>query len=120
MEREWTMIETKGVPVIDPAVRYVGVSKLRELKADKLRSLDQTLVIQDNEQPLAVVLSYDQFMEMQNERDQILNTLESLLRKEGTDLLTAVHEANSGKTKPLSAIRKSLQERKKPKRNPST
>lgn len=109
------MLETKGVPVIDPTVRYVGVSKLRELKADKLRSLDQTLVIQDDEQPLAVVLSYDQFMEMQNERDQILNTLESLLRKEGTDLLTAIQQANSGKTKPLSAIRKTLQERKNPK-----
>jgi hypothetical protein len=105
-------LETKGAPVIDPSVRYVGVSKLRELKADKLRSLDQTLVIQDDEKPLAVVLSYEQFLDMQNERDQILTTLESLLRKEGTDLLTAIQEANSGKTKPLTSIRKTLKERK--------
>lgn len=105
---------TAGVPIIDPTVRYVGVSKLRELKAEKLRSLHQTLVIQDDEKPLAVVLSYDQFLEMQNERDQILATLETLLKNEGNrnDLLTSVEEAEKGHTKPFSQIRKTLKERK--------
>ena len=103
---------SQGVPIIDPTVRYVGVSKLRELKADKLRSLEQTLVIQDDEKPLAVVLTYKQFLEMQEERDRILTILESFWRKEA-DIPMAIQEAEVGDTVPLNQVlRRPLKERK--------
>jgi hypothetical protein len=106
-----TALELKPFPELDPNVLYVRVSKLRELKVDKLRNLNKTLVIQDNETPLAVVLSYDQFLEMQNERKQILATLQTVLEKgERTSLEKALEEASNGHTKPISAIRKSLKE----------
>ena len=107
------MVETKGsgIPVIDPNVLYVRVSKLRDLKAERLRSLDKTLVIQDDEKPLAVVLSYDQFLEMQNERERIMATLQAVLGKgDRTSLEQALEEAKNGNTKPIAAIRKSLKE----------
>ena len=98
--------ETKGIPVIDPNVQYVGVSKLRTLNADRLHSLDKTLVIQDDDKPLAVVLSFQQFMEMQKERSRALATLEAVL-SERSGLISALHQAQTGKTKSLEAVRKS-------------
>lgn len=98
--------ETKGIPVIDPNVQYVGVSKLRTLNADKLGSLDKTLVIQDDDKPLAVVLSYDQFLNMQKERGRILATLETIFTDEDrTSLVTALLAARKGNTKPDSEVR---------------
>jgi hypothetical protein len=103
------MPETKGIPVIDPNVQYVGVSKLRTLNATKLRSLDNTLVIQDDDKPLAVVLSYEQFLEMQQERERILATLETLFEKgERGDLIEALQQTKNGNTKPFSLVRKTL------------
>lgn len=50
---------TCAMPHIDPSVRYVGVSKLRNLNATNLKEqTDETLVIQENGTPLAVLLSY--------------------------------------------------------------
>lgn len=83
------MQHSRAIPQIDPSVKYVGVSKLRELKAEKLRSLEDTLVIQENEKPLAVVLSYEQFMQMQQERNRILATLETVFTSEGREMLVA-------------------------------
>jgi len=107
------MPETKGIPVIDPNVQYVGVSKLRTLNATKLRSLDNTLVIQDpDDKPLAVVLSYEQFLEMQQEREKILATLETLFEKGEQDNLTdALQQTKNGNTKPFSLVRKTLKKR---------
>lgn len=96
------------IPRVDPKVQYVGVSKLRTLNATVLHGLDRTLVIQDDDKPLAVVLSYEQFLQMQNERDRILETLETVLSEEGADLITALQTAAEGKTKPFSEIRKKL------------
>lgn len=53
-------------PRIDPNVKYCGVSKLRELNADKLRELSGALVIQDNNEPLAVIVSYETFLLVQS------------------------------------------------------
>jgi len=100
--------ESKGkIPHIDPNVQYVGVSKLRLLNADRLRSLDSTLVIQDDDKPLAVVLSYEQFLEMQKERNSILATLESIWNDEDRGaLVAAMRAAATGKTKPDSEVRR--------------
>jgi len=38
---------------------------LRALNATQLKELDKTLVIQDNDKPLAVLLKYEHFLAMQ-------------------------------------------------------
>lgn len=54
-----------SIPYLDPTVQHVGISKLRALNVTQLRDLDKTLVIQDNDKPLAVLLKYERFMAMQ-------------------------------------------------------
>jgi hypothetical protein len=100
--------ETKGkIPHIDPNVQYVGASKLRTLSADRLRSLDKTLVIQDDDKPLAVVLTYDQFLEMQKERNAIIATLETVMNEDDrSQLVAALRAAANGSTKPDSEVRR--------------
>lgn len=60
------------IPRIDPSVKHVGISKLRDLNATKLRKqTDETLVIQENDTPLAVLLSYKKFLAIQAAMDVI-------------------------------------------------
>jgi hypothetical protein len=54
-----------SVPYLDPSVQHVGISRLRALNVTQLRDLDKTLVIQDNDKPLAVLLKYEHFMAIQ-------------------------------------------------------
>ncbi len=54
-----------SLPYVDPSVQHVGVTRLRTLNVAQLRDLDKTLVIQDNDKPLAVLLRYEHFMAMQ-------------------------------------------------------
>ena len=54
-----------SIPYIDPSIQHVGISRLRALNVTQLRELDKTLVIQDNDKPLAVLLKYDHFLAMQ-------------------------------------------------------
>ena len=54
-----------SLPYVDPSVQHVGISRLRALNVAQLRALDKTLVIQDNDEPLAVLLKYDHFLAMQ-------------------------------------------------------
>jgi len=68
----------ESYPHIDPKVKHVGVSKLRGLNADKLRETTDTFVIQENERPLAVLLTYDNFMAMQEELMAVARTVEML------------------------------------------
>lgn len=56
-----------SLPYVDPSVQHVGVTKLRALNVAQLRELDKTMVIQDNDKPLAVLLRYDHFMAMQEQ-----------------------------------------------------
>ena len=51
----------------DPSVQHVGISRLRALNVTQLRELDKTLVIQDNDKPLAVLLKYEHFLAMQEQ-----------------------------------------------------
>ena len=55
-----------SIPYLDPSVQHVGISRLRALNVTQLRELSKTLVIQDNDEPLAVLLKYDQFLAMQD------------------------------------------------------
>lgn len=53
-------------PYIDPDVRYVGVSKLRQFNADALRVLTGAYVLQDtDDRPLSVLLPYATYVAMQ-------------------------------------------------------
>ena len=54
-----------SIPYLDPSVQHVGISRLRALNVTRLRDLDKTLVIQDNDKPLAVLLKYEHFLAMQ-------------------------------------------------------
>lgn len=54
-----------SIPYLDPSVQHVGVTKLRSMNIEQLRDLDKTLVIQDNDKPLAVLLRYEQFIAIQ-------------------------------------------------------
>jgi hypothetical protein len=56
-----------SIPYVDPSVQHVGVSRLRALNVAQLRDLDKTLVIQDNDKPLAVLLRYEHFLAMQEQ-----------------------------------------------------
>ena len=46
-------------------MQHVGISRLRAPNVTQLRDLDKTLVIQDNDKPLAVLLKYEHFLAMQ-------------------------------------------------------
>ena len=54
-----------AIPYLDPNVQHVGISRLRNLTATRLRDLDKTLVIQDSNEPLALLLRYEHFLAMQ-------------------------------------------------------
>jgi hypothetical protein len=49
-------------------VQHVGISRLRALNVTQLDGLDKTLVIQDNDRPLAVLIRYRNFMAMQEDK----------------------------------------------------
>jgi hypothetical protein len=46
-------------------VEVANICRLRALNVTQLRELDKTLVIQDNDKPLAVLLKYEHFLAMQ-------------------------------------------------------
>jgi len=48
-------------------VQHVGISKLRALNVTRLRDLNKTLVIRDNDKPMAGPLKYEHFMAMQEQ-----------------------------------------------------
>jgi hypothetical protein len=101
------------VPYIDPSVEHVGVSRLRKLNATKLRQFDKTLVIQDNDTPLAVLLAYDQFLLMQTQLQSVLATVEVLTDQEERSALAAgLRAVSEGRTKPLSEVRAALKQKK--------
>jgi len=105
--------QNASIPYIDPNVQYVGVSKLRSLNATNLQALDKTLVVQDDETPIAVILSYDQFMKIQQQRQAALSTLEMVLSAEECGpLLQGLRDVAEGKVKSLDTIRQELKKAK--------
>ena len=55
------------IPRIDPDVRYIGSSKLRELTAIELRALTGAIVVQGaNNTPLVVILPYETYLRIQD------------------------------------------------------
>jgi PHD/YefM family antitoxin component YafN of YafNO toxin-antitoxin module len=82
MDRDVTCSSAGLCPTIqnlDPSVQQVGISRLRALNVTQLRELDKTLVIQDNDKPLAVLLKYEYFLAMQER----ISRLRTNVRQEG-------------------------------------
>ncbi len=102
---------TGGIPTIDPQVKYVGVSKLRELNAAKLReNAEYTYVLQDNETPVAVLLSYDMYLSIQEQiHNGMVNTLEMLLNPGELDGITqGMDDVKAGRARPFSDVKAEL------------
>ena len=104
-----------SVPFIDPNVEHVGVSRLRRLNATNLRKFQKTLVIQDNDEPLAVLLTYEQFLVMQRQMQAVLGTIEILTDdEERSGLLAGLSDFRAGRTRSLEDIRSALKRVIKP------
>jgi hypothetical protein len=101
---------TCAFPSIDPNVKHVGVSKLRDLNATKLKEqTEETLVIQDNDTPIAVLFSYKKYMEMQEEFKAAINMIELLSdEKEHKGLLAAFEDISAGRVRSLAEIEKDM------------
>jgi hypothetical protein len=93
-------------PDIDPRIRHVGVSKLRDLNATKLKQQeDDTLVIQENDTPLSVLFSYKRYQEMRNEMNSLLSMIEMLTNGNERDgVLASFEDIRSGRVRPLDEI----------------
>lgn len=104
------LLETMNtIPVIDPNVKHVGVSKLREMNASKLKANENTYVIQENEVPLAVLLSYEKFLIMQEQLQSVLNTIDLFQDPtEMKEVLNGLKEFSEGKARKLSEIEANL------------
>jgi len=104
------MATISAIPVIDPDVKFVGVSKLRDLNATKLRDNAQTMyVFQDNDQPLAVLLSYDRYLTMQNQLEGVVGLLEILTsEKERDGVVAGLQDSTAGRVKSFSQIKAAL------------
>jgi PHD/YefM family antitoxin component YafN of YafNO toxin-antitoxin module len=100
-------------PYIDASVKHVGVSKLRGLNADKLRETTDTFVIQENEKPLAVLLTYDKFMAMQEELNAVARTVEMLSDKaELAALKAGMEDTKAKRVRSLDEIDADLKKKK--------
>jgi PHD/YefM family antitoxin component YafN of YafNO toxin-antitoxin module len=102
-----------GTPYIDRNVQHVGISRLRSLNATQLREIDKTLVIQDNDQPLAVLLKYEEFLIMQDQLTSVLDTIAALSDQEELGgILSGIKEMEAGKTRSIAEIRAALKTNK--------
>jgi PHD/YefM family antitoxin component YafN of YafNO toxin-antitoxin module len=105
---------TMNLPFIDQNVEHVGTTRLRGLNSAKLRSNRKTLVIQENDTPLAVLLNYEQYLIMQNQLFSLLETIDLLTNEdEFASLKAGLEDLSAGRTKSIAAIRASLKKHKK-------
>ena len=101
-----------NIPLIDPSVKHIGVSKLRKFNASSLKETKDTFVIQENDTPLAVLVSFEKFLIMQEQLVAVLNTLEMLTDKTDLEGVRAGLDAVSkGQTRSLTDIRSELKKR---------
>jgi len=98
-------------PDIDPRIRHVGVSKLRDLNATKLKEQENdTFVIQENDTPLSVLFSYKRYQEMRAEVNALLSMIEMLKNeKERNGILAAFEDIKAGRVRSLNDIEKDLE-----------
>lgn len=94
-----------AIPRIDRSVEHVGVSRLRKLNSDDLKTMEKTLVLQENDQPLAVLLKYEKYLVLQDQLDSLMQTMYVLSnRKEASALRAGVEDVDNGRVKDLGEI----------------
>jgi PHD/YefM family antitoxin component YafN of YafNO toxin-antitoxin module len=99
---------SQNIPFVDPNVEYVGVSKLRAFNGSNLGDIQKMLVIQDNDKPLAVMMSYKQYLAVQSKLQEALDALELLGRKESHAALErGLKDVAEGRVTPLKKGTKS-------------
>ena len=102
-------LDDNEIPFIDPRIEYVGASKLRTLNTGNLGKLTKTLVIQDNDTPLAVLVNYEQYLVLQNKLQSLLKMVDLLKNsKEAAKLLAGLNDAAEGRTVDFSEIEANL------------
>ena len=105
---------TMAIPFIDENVEHVGTTKLRELNSAKLKSNTKTLVIQENDTPLAVLLNYEKFLIMQNQLISLLETIDVLSNEaEVSALKSGFADLEVGRVRSIGEIRTSLKKRQR-------
>ena len=73
---------------------------------------EQTLVIQDNDTPLAVLLTYERFLVIQEKLTAVFNTVEMLTdTTERTALLAALADVKAGRVRSLDEIESEMEEK---------
>jgi PHD/YefM family antitoxin component YafN of YafNO toxin-antitoxin module len=102
----------QGVPYIDTSISDIGVSQLRKLNATDLRKGKKTLVVRDNNEPLAVVLRYEQFLVMQHKLEAAIKTVALLTKgKDVEAVMESLKDAAEGRGVDLSEIAPELAKR---------
>lgn len=98
MEREDTVLGTAidHLPYVDPNVEHVGISHLRKLNAAMLRENEKTLVIRDKNTPVAVLLTYEAFLDYQREMKSLLETVELIFDPDERQILADGLQAAAG------------------------
>ena len=101
-----------AIPLIDPSVKFVGISKLRELNATKLKESQDTLVFQDNDTPLAVLLSYEKYLIIQEQLAAVMNTLELFSESEELEgVLRGLNDVAQERTRSFAEVKAALREK---------
>lgn len=94
---------------VNPNVRTVGVSKLRSLNATQLRDMDKTLVIQENNEPVAVLLKYEEYLAMQEKMLSVIDAQSILSDKNAANsILSGRADAKAGNTRSIEDVRESI------------
>jgi PHD/YefM family antitoxin component YafN of YafNO toxin-antitoxin module len=104
---------TTQMPRIDPNVEHVGVSRLRKLNSDDLKAMEKTLVLQENDQPLAVLLTYEKYLVLQDQMDALMRTIYVLSNpEESVAFRSSLSDLKEGRIKDLHEISGSLKRKK--------
>jgi hypothetical protein len=98
------------LPYIDPNIEHLGVSQLRQMDGKSIRSKNgKALLIQDHNEPIAVLLSYEQYLVLQEKMKAVMNTMEMFTDDDEAKLfLSAMSDFSKGKTRSLGDIRAEL------------
>src|SRR5256885_16758279 len=106
---------TTTMAVLNPDVKYVGISKLRDLNANKLTQLKETketLVFQDNDKPVAVLLSYDNYLGIQQQMAALMNTVELFSERiELEGVIRGLKDISEEKVHSFAEVKATLKER---------
>lgn len=100
------------LPIINRNIEHVGLSGLKKLDKKRLREVDdknKMLVIQDHNTPLAVLLSYEKYLIIQDQLQAVMETVDLFGDlDELRGVIAGLQDVLDGKTKSLEEIRKSL------------